>query len=104
MINADIEKAYPGVKIDTNLPLVNVGNSKFPSYLPLEVCIVLPGQSSKRKLSPDQTSDMIKFACRRPKENAMSITNDARDVLGFTAGNLMLVSQFSDSPLKIAIS
>lgn len=54
-------------------PVLNVGTRSKPSYLPVELCFVLPGQASKRLLGPKQTSQMITFACRPPSENAMSI-------------------------------
>lgn len=35
---------YPNIKLDARNPVVNVGNREHPSYLPAEVCCVLPGQ------------------------------------------------------------
>ncbi|KAI9850709.1 MAG: hypothetical protein M1838_005200 [Thelocarpon superellum] len=64
------------------LPVVNVGNRQNPIYLPAEVCKVLPGQSSMQKLTPDQTQAMLKFACRKPPENARSIVTDGGQVIG----------------------
>jgi eukaryotic translation initiation factor 2C len=62
-------------------------------YMPAEYCMVLPGQSSMKKLSPDQTASMIRFACRRPFLNAKSITEDGPEVLGLLPGsNSVLVS------------
>ncbi len=66
--------------------MVNVGNQENPSYLPAEVCVILPGQTIKQKLSSDQTSKMIKFACRRPAENGRSIVGDGKAVLGLSPG------------------
>ncbi|RKF63291.1 Protein argonaute [Erysiphe neolycopersici] len=40
---------------------------------PMELCIIAPGQRYNFKLSPDQTSEMIKFAVTRPKERIDSI-------------------------------
>lgn len=62
--------------------MVNVGNKENPSYLPAEVCHILPGQTIKRRLSPEQTAQMILAACRKPWENANSIIGDGRNVLG----------------------
>lgn len=44
--------------------------------------MVMPGQPIKRRLSPEQTQQMITFACRKPWENAESIVGDGRAVLG----------------------
>jgi eukaryotic translation initiation factor 2C len=76
---------YPNIKLDDRHPVVNVGNQENPSYLPAEVCIVQPGQTIKRRLSPEQTQQMITFACRKPWENANSIVDDGRAVLGLNS-------------------
>ncbi len=73
---------YPNVQLNDRNPVVNVGNQEHPSYLPAEVCVVLPGQTIKRRLSPEQTQQMITFACRKPWENANSIISDGKTVLG----------------------
>ena len=66
------------------LPVVNVGNRENPSYLPAEVCIVMPGQSYQSKLDPSQTQQMIRFAVRKPWENAKSITEDGPSTVGLS--------------------
>lgn len=74
-------------------PVINVGTDKNPSYLPAEVCIVLPGQSAMAKLSGDQTRGMISFAVRGPWLNAESIVNDGLLTGGLsTQTNAHLVS------------
>lgn len=74
-------------------PVINVGTDKNPSYLPAEVCIVLPGQSAMAKLSGDQTRNMIRFAVRGPWLNAESIVNDGLLTGGLsTQTNPLLVS------------
>ena len=46
-----------------------------------------------KKLNPNQTAEMIRFACRRPHLNAKSITSDGLGVLGLDpASNSSLVS------------
>lgn len=74
-------------------PVINVGTDKNPSYLPAEVCVVLPGQSAMAKLSGEQTRNMIKFAVRGPWLNAMSIVNAGLRTGGLsTETNPLLVS------------
>ncbi|RDL39578.1 Ribonuclease H-like protein [Venustampulla echinocandica] len=75
---------YPNIPLNHALPVINVGNRENPNYLPAEVCVVVPGQTIKRRLSPDQTQNMITFACRKPWENGNSIVGDGRAVLGLT--------------------
>ncbi|KAK2871788.1 hypothetical protein FQN49_002828 [Arthroderma sp. PD_2] len=74
-----------GINMDRRVPVVNVGTSVNPSYLPAEVCIVEPGQAIKSKLSPAQTQKMIGFAVRRPKENAQSIVEGGAEIIGATS-------------------
>ena len=77
---------------DPNMPVVNVGTAGYPSYLPVEVCEVVPGQSFKSKLSSIQTQKMIKFAARKPWENLQFISGEGRQTIGFTSKNETLVS------------
>ncbi|KAH6691806.1 putative RNA interference and gene silencing protein [Leptodontidium sp. MPI-SDFR-AT-0119] len=67
---------------DPNIPVINVGTRENPSYLPPDVCVVLPGQPSGAKLTPGQTQQMIRFAVRRPAANARSIVTNAARLLG----------------------
>jgi hypothetical protein len=83
---------YPTIKLDERMPVVNVGSRQNPNYLPAEVCVVLPGQTIKRRLSAIQTANMITFACRKPWENGNSIIGDGKAVLGLNPNqNALLV-------------
>ena len=78
------------------MPVINVGTRQNPSYLPADVCIVLPGQPSDTKLSPAQTQQMIRFAVRKPAQNAQSIVTRGAQVLGIEPStNKTLVSNTS---------
>jgi len=57
-------------------PLVKYGRRDSPRWMPAELCRILPGRLARCLLLPPQTSEMIKFAARRPYENAKSITSD----------------------------
>lgn len=70
--------------MDASLPVVNLGNRENPRYFPAEVCDVMPGQSSRSKLDPNQTLNMIKFAVRKPWENANSIAQDGLGTIGLS--------------------
>jgi hypothetical protein len=79
--------------LNPKLPVVNVGNLQNPSYLPAEVCVVEPGQPAPAKLNPRQTQGMIKFAVRKPSENAAYIVTNGPHVLGLSPKtNAVLVS------------
>ena len=76
------KKTYGRVLKFPDLPVVNTGKKDLPSYLPPEACEVIPGQPAKAKLSPKQTQGMIKFAVRKPWQNANSITNEGMNTVG----------------------
>lgn len=85
--------AYNITVEDPSLPVINVGSRQNPSYLPPDVCQVDPGQASGDKLSRSQTQQMIRFAVRRPAENARSIVVDGARLMGIEpAINTTLVS------------
>ncbi|KAJ8123081.1 hypothetical protein ONZ43_g881 [Nemania bipapillata] len=69
---------------DPSLPIVNVGTAAQPSYLPAQVCIVLPGQPMGRQLSSSQTTKMIQFAVRGPADNAKSIVSKGLQSIGLS--------------------
>ena len=64
-------------------PLLNLGTAKKPALYPMEMVEIQPGQNVKAKLTGEETTAMLAFACRTPYENAISINNEARDVLGY---------------------
>lgn len=80
------------IPTDPSYPVVNVGNAENPSYLPVEICVVMDGQACSTKLKPDQTSNMIRFAVRKPGANALSIVRDGFGTAGLTSSNPILVS------------
>ncbi|KKK13654.1 hypothetical protein AOCH_005111 [Aspergillus ochraceoroseus] len=80
-----------------DLAVVNVGTRQNPSYLPPEVCVVVPGQSSNSKLDPAQTQGMIQFAVRKPWENAASIVNEGLQVSGLSSQTNILLGRFGIS-------
>lgn len=77
---------------DLSLPVINVGTKDNPSYLPVDVCEVRPGQPAGAKLSASQTQQMIRFAVRRPIQNAQSIVTGGGGLLGFQPSNATLNS------------
>jgi hypothetical protein len=56
------------------LPVVNVGTRSDPSYLPIELASVLPGQPVRRLLFGSQTEHTLQFPARAPRLGAASIT------------------------------
>ena len=75
-----------GIEAKLDLPVINVGNSGKPVYLPPEVCVVLPGQPAGVKLSANQTREMIKRAVVMPHLNAAYITSSGVGTVGFFTG------------------
>ncbi|QGA17407.1 hypothetical protein EYB26_005078 [Talaromyces marneffei] len=81
------------------LPLLNCGSRESPMYLPVEVCIVLPGQPSKSKLDGTQTQQMIRHAVRKPWENAAAIVAEGVQTVGLDENSNALMRSFG---LRIA--
>ncbi len=67
--------------MDRNLPVINIGTTLKPVYMPAELVEVIPGQPLKRKTNPAETAQMILSACRSPFANAMSLTTIGRACL-----------------------
>ncbi|KAK3381559.1 ribonuclease H-like domain-containing protein [Podospora didyma] len=86
---AEYYLAKYNIKANLSLPLINIGSPARPVYALAELCMVLPGQSVKAKLSPREQDAMIRFACRSPPSNAKSITTSARDLLGLDNNQLL---------------
>ena len=86
---------------DPNLPVLNVGTRERPSYIPAEVCEVLPGQPAMSRLSPLQTAQMIKFAVCKPTLNAQAIASSGGRLLGFEPTNPTLVCKLSPYLLSV---
>ncbi|GJJ14721.1 hypothetical protein Clacol_008988 [Clathrus columnatus] len=63
--------------------VVDVGKAKDPRYVPAELLEILPDQPFRGKLLDTHTAEMIKFACRKPADNARSIMNEGLPSLGF---------------------
>lgn len=70
----DYLKNQHGISLQhPELPVLNVGTRNDPSYLPVELALVLPGQPVRRLLSGSQPEHMLRFAARAPRHNAESI-------------------------------
>lgn len=78
--------------LSEDYPCVKVGTAKNPSYLPPEVCRIVPGQPRTSRLTENQTTKMLEFAARKPAQNAASILSRSPDVLKLQAANPTLVS------------
>ncbi|KAF3310853.1 hypothetical protein TWF173_009210 [Orbilia oligospora] len=52
------------------------------AMIPMELCTIRPGQLYRGRISENQTSNMIRFACRDPSSNAKIITETGLKTLG----------------------
>lgn len=75
-----------------DLPVVDISgpNAKRRILVPPEVCEILPGQAFRGKLDDQQTTLMLRYACKRPAENAQTILNQGFPLLGLTPNNQKL--------------
>lgn len=69
-----------------DIPVVDVGGPGKKTYLPAELCTIEPGEPHLGKLSPDETSQMLRYAGRKPGVNAHLIVNEGLPKLGLSAG------------------
>jgi len=70
------------MSFDPNGCVANIGNAANPTYVPADLCMVLPGQPSKGKLVGRQPENMIKLANRSPGTNARLIMEEGVRLLG----------------------
>ncbi|KAK2810484.1 hypothetical protein FQN50_002973 [Emmonsiellopsis sp. PD_5] len=89
---AEYFKEIHGIVCNPTLPVVNVGSKERPSYLPADVCVVLPGQPATLNLGSSQTQDMIRFTVRRPGVNAAFIHTKGPKILGSAAQDSSLAA------------
>ncbi|GJY92239.1 PAZ domain-containing protein [Tanacetum coccineum] len=57
------------------LPAVQAGTDAKPTYLPMEICWVVPGQRYTLKLNERQVTQFLRATCQRPKDREDSIDN-----------------------------
>lgn len=77
-----------------DLPVLAVGLHKDPVYVPVELCVVLPGQPYKSFLPSAQTTEMLRFASRFPNLSAESICGNP--------GNGLQLFGLRDQPQALA--
>ncbi|KAI6038599.1 Piwi-domain-containing protein [Pisolithus marmoratus] len=75
-----------------DMPLINFGGKDKAILLPPEVCIILPDQPFRGKLSEQHTANMITTACQPPNVNGEAIVNQGLDRLGFRSAGAVLQS------------
>ena len=73
-----------------DLPLIDVGGPGKARYVPAEQCNIEAGEPHLGKLSPTETSNMLKVACRRPAENAGIIVEKGLQRLGIAPSSPVL--------------
>ena len=72
-----------------DLPVVDIStkNSKQPNYVPAELCQIEPGQPYVGRLAPQETANMIRYACNVPEVNAQAIVYQGLSQLGLSSDN-----------------
>ncbi|XP_014671419.1 PREDICTED: protein argonaute-2-like isoform X2 [Priapulus caudatus] len=61
-----------------NLPCLHVGNPARNTYLPIEVCNIVAGQKCNKKLTEEQTTNMIRATARPAPERERQINDWVR--------------------------
>ncbi|KAK5947612.1 hypothetical protein PMZ80_001765 [Knufia obscura] len=84
-VDQHFRRAWPTVQRPNPAAFViDFGNKV---YIPSDLCEVLPGNAYRGALTGNQTTNMINFACRKPKQNRELILREGVPFLRFgTAG------------------
>ncbi|KAI0122454.1 Piwi-domain-containing protein [Daldinia grandis] len=78
------------IRVNSDLPVINVGTSGNPAYLPPDVCSVLPGRVARAKLTPEQSQKMIDFCTGGPSQDASNIQSIELAAVGLKDENRAL--------------
>ena len=72
------------------MPLIDIGAPGKPCYIPAELCTIEPGEPHLGKLGPNETSEMLRVASRRPAANAGLIMGTGLTQLGINPASSVL--------------
>ncbi|KAG8214739.1 argonaute-like protein [Butyriboletus roseoflavus] len=77
-----------------DLPVIKLfgPNANHSTYVPPELCEILPGQPFRGNLDDEQTDLMLRHARKRPVDNARAILNDGVPMLGLRRNNQKLTN------------
>ena len=81
-------------------PVVNVGDTRRPTFLPPELCFVLPNQRAKQALSSDQAKEMNKLRL----QNASNLVNPTEDNIAKKAQALDLNARDMNGPVSMVMT
>lgn len=90
-----------------HMPCIQVGNEKKEIYLPIEFCRIQEGQVSNRKMTENQTAEMVRNAARPPQERKLRImetvqrVNYNRDQCINEFGIQVVADQFQRVPARV---
>ncbi|KAL8850376.1 MAG: hypothetical protein Q9221_004696 [Calogaya cf. arnoldii] len=73
------------------VPCINVGSDQRQVFIPPELLTIEPGKQYNKKLSADQTAEMLNFAVRKPAENARRIVGEGTSMMRLSDANPKLV-------------
>ena len=81
-------------------PVVNVGTTKNPTFLPPELCFVLPNQRANQALSSDQAKKMNNLYL----QNASDLVNPTGDKVDLTAQALAINARDVSGTLSMVMT
>jgi len=79
-VAAYFQQCYGPLRAPTE-SAINAGTERKPTWIPPELCTVIPGQPAGGLLQGGQTGVMLRFAARRPRENMQSLLTNGLAVL-----------------------
>ena len=72
------------------MPLIDIGAPGKSRFIPAELCTIEPGEPHLGKLGPNETSEMLRVASRKPGANASLITGTGLTHLGISPASSVL--------------
>jgi len=72
------------------MPLIDLGAPRKPRYIPAELCEIEPGEPHFGKLSPNETTEMLRVASRKPGANATLIVGTGLPRMGINPATSVL--------------
>jgi eukaryotic translation initiation factor 2C len=86
--NPKYRAALPKGKLEyPKLPLVNVGSTSKPVWIPAELCVIRVPQNRTNVVTPQMTSEIIKYAAMRPDERLRTLTEGTDSIVPVIASD-----------------
>jgi eukaryotic translation initiation factor 2C len=86
---SDVHVEYPNFPLQyaDSLPVVDIGTTQRQVFVPAELCDIVAGTAYRGLLDGDETTQMVRHACKNPATNANKIVSVGLPQLGLAAAD-----------------